>query len=235
MFFTDYELPEGESIQEPARVEMPHAAHIETTMRYSRYGKLSLVNSGHFGGGFRICQWCGSSEPILLAAVGVRPGASRKHKNPRSGKECSGPMQSRDLGHSFITDVLEIRFRGSGVPLTIPSLWNSLLYALLEGASEVLGIPRDNLDGTVYHHRRGEAPALVLVDNVPGGAGHVQRVANYLPQVATTARDRLARCSCGPETSCYECLRSYQNQWCHDELQRGDALDFLLALVGSPQ
>jgi hypothetical protein len=41
----------------------------------------------------------------------------------------------------------------------------------------------------------------------------------------------VARCECGPETSCYECLRNYYNQWCHDQLQRGRARDFLAALM----
>jgi ATP-dependent helicase YprA (DUF1998 family) len=71
---------------------------------------------------------------------------------------------------------------------------------------------------------------LVLFDNVPGGAGHVRRVAQQLPEVVQAAWDRVARCECGLETSCYECLRNFYNQWCHDQLQRGRAREFFSGL-----
>ncbi len=80
------------------------------------------------------------------------------------------------------------------------------------------------------HLTRLKPPALVLFDNVPGGAGHVRRVAQRLRDVAQAAWDRVARCECGAETSGYECLRNFYNQWCHDQLQRGPARDFLAAL-----
>jgi hypothetical protein len=49
----------------------------------------------------------------------------------------------------------------------------------------------------------------------------------------TAAYQRVASCSCGAETSCYGCLRSYSNQRLHDELSRGAARDLLrLVLPG---
>ena len=110
-------------------------------------------------------------------------------------------------------------------------LWLSVLYALLEGASETLGIRRDDLDGTLYRYGAGIAPALVLYDNVPGGAGHVRRIADELTDVFVTAWERVAGCECGEETSCYECLRNYRNQYYHDQLKRGLARDFLHSLL----
>ncbi|MGD9099900.1 MAG: DUF1998 domain-containing protein, partial [Anaerolineae bacterium] len=110
-------------------------------------------------------------------------------------------------------------------------LWLSVLYALLEGASETLGIRRDDLDGTLYHYSAGIAPALVLYDNVPGGAGHVRRIANELREICLAAWKRLDQCECGPETSCYECLRNFRNQPYHDLLKRGLARDFLQELL----
>jgi len=71
----------------------------------------------------------------------------------------------------------------------------------------------------------------MLFDNVPGGAGHVRRVAEQLPAVVQAAWERAANCECGPETSCYECLRNYYNQSYHDQLQRGLARDFFSNLV----
>jgi hypothetical protein len=50
-------------------------------------------------------------------------------------------------------------------------LWPSLLYALRA---------RGDANGSgcyLYPQRESDAPALVLFDNVPGGAGHVRRLA----------------------------------------------------------
>jgi len=76
-------------------------------------------------------------------------------------------------------------------------------------------------------------PAIVMFDDVPGGAGHVQRIARSevrLRRVLEAALANLEKCECGGEqrdTSCYGCLRNYRNQFCHDELERGIVIDFL--------
>jgi hypothetical protein len=50
-------------------------------------------------------------------------------------------------------------------------------------------------------------------------------------RVLKAALKRVTSCECGPETSCYGCLRSYENQRDHDQLSRGDALTLLTHLV----
>ena len=81
-----------------------------------------------------------------------------------------------------------------------------------------------------------ERPALILFDNVPGGAGHVKRMANktILKEVLYTTLERLKRCECGGEdgnASCYGCLRHYYNEFCHDVLNRGMVIDFLSKIL----
>lgn len=230
VFFSEY-APRQE--QEPTTFEaVPDLSgtSISLLRRYSRYGKLALVNSGIQNAGFRICMSCGWSEPATATATGRRSGRDTNHENPRTGKECGGFLQNYHLGHEFITDVLEIRLQGTTPPANEREVWLSTLYALLEGASEALGIARDDLDGTLYRHAMDLPPALVLFDNVPGGAGHVRRIADKLPIALNAAWDRVANCECGEETSCYECLRNYYNQYYHDELRRGLARDFLSRL-----
>jgi ATP-dependent helicase YprA (DUF1998 family) len=131
-----------------------------------------------------------------------------------------------------MTDVLEIQFDGAAATAMTNEAWMSVLYALLEGASTALEIRRDDLDGTLYRHRMNSAPALILFDNVPGGAGQVELVAAQLPEVFAVAHQRVNRECCGPETSCYECLRNYRNQPFHGELRRGLARDFLAIVLG---
>ncbi len=56
------------------------------------------------------------------------------------------------LGHKFMTDILELRFEGMLANHAEENTWRSVLYAILEGASESLGIRREDLDGTLYYN-----------------------------------------------------------------------------------
>jgi hypothetical protein len=178
-----------------------------------------------------VCTFCGAAEPTPPVATGRRR-ASKAHSNPRTGRPCAGKNRSiYHLGHEFMTDVLEVRFIGTAANPYNSNLWMSLLYAVLEGASEALSIARSDLDGTLYAYQSGESPALILFDSVPGGAGHVRRVGEQLPAVLRTAWERVSHLECGEETSCYACLRNFGNQFCHDQLKRGLARDFLAMIL----
>ncbi len=234
VYFAEYATPSENGIApDPPLAETSElsSASVQVWHRYSRYGKLALVNPGHLNRGFQICSACGFARPAPPKPTGRRRRTSNKHNNPRTGKKCGGHLTSYHLGHEFITDVLELRFEGALPSRYDYDLWLSLLYALLEGASENLSIRRDDLDGTLYRYSAGLPPALVLFDNVPGGAGHVRRVADELPEVCLTAWKRVDQCECGEETSCYECLRNFRNQPYHDQLGRGLARDFLRGLL----
>jgi hypothetical protein len=234
VYFAEYAAPhkEGEPAEPPfGEAPLLSSASAQVWQRYSRYGKLAVVNSGRSGRGFRVCTSCGFAEPAPDQPTGRRRRPRNVHKNPRTGKECRGSLYNYHLGHEFLTDVLEFRFEGLLASRASYDAWLSVLYALLEGASEALGIRRQDLDGTLYRHSVGVPPALVLFDNVPGGAGHVRRIADELHDVFLTAWDRVAHCECGEETSCYECLRNFRNQYYHDQLTRGLARDFLRDLL----
>ena len=72
--------------------------------------------------------------------------------------------------------------------------------------------------------------AIILFDDVPGGAGHVKRLAekDALKRLLEATRGKVkGGCGCGEETSCYRCLRNYRNQFCHDQLKRGLVKYFL--------
>src|SRR5207237_857541 len=134
------------------------------------------------------------------------------------GRKCRASFQPLHLGHEFLTDVLEVRLalamdRREAL---------STLYALLEGAT-ALGLERSDVAGALHTFGRGEAPAIVIYDTVPGGAGHARYLGERLPELFAAASERVDSCECGPETSCYSCLRSYSNQFVHEELSRGAA------------
>lgn len=234
VFFAEYATPQPgqptSQLHEFHTVGMLMKKHIQISSYYSRFGKLALVNTGIIGRGFRVCQQCGFAGVVPESGqTGNRRRQERitAHTHPRTGKPCNGFTQTHHLGHEFLTDVVEIRFEGLTARSANPALWRSLVYALLEGASLALNIRRDDLDGTLYYYTRGNPPAIILFDNVPGGAGHVRRIDEEIPAVLRAAYQRVKNECCGPETSCYECLRNYRNQPYHHELQRGIVQDFL--------
>ena len=189
--------------------------------KYSSRGELAVICKGRKGMGFWVCFNCGS-------AFSERP--KEKHRSPLS-TECPSPVRGPlHLGHTFRTDVLSISFEKYDFTVSKmkDDFWFSLLYAILEASSQALGIKREDLDGCLYPSERGIM--LILFDNVPGGAGHVKRIMEEqnLKELLKIARERVETCTCGPETSCYGCLRNYQNQFCHEQLKRGIVLEFLL-------
>jgi hypothetical protein len=200
-WFDDY----GEAVAPEPRTPAGVRPASATTL-LSRQGRIIVVNQGPQRRGFRICSACGWAEPMP-----VRP----KPKPDR-----------RQLGHDFLTDVVQVRITGAYADPDI----RSTLYALLEGAGR-LGIKRDEIDGTLHTWAVGETQALVLFDTVPGGAGHARRIEENFVEVVKAALARVRDCECGAETSCYACLRSYSNQLYHESLVRGRAATVLERLL----
>jgi ATP-dependent helicase YprA (DUF1998 family) len=180
-------------------------------------GRLVALAEGPGGSGFLICDWCGWGAPNH-----GRP--PRSHVNPLRGRPCTGPLRWRSLAHSYETDILRLRLDAPG--LGTWAQWHSLLYALLEGAADGLEISRADIDGVVHSGTDGRS-GLVLFDTVPGGAGSVLRIAGALGTVVAAALRRVASCDCGPETSCYGCLRTPRNERYHEDLSRAAALTVL--------
>jgi hypothetical protein len=194
------------------------------TTLLSRQGRIIVVNQGPQRRGFRICSACGWAEPT---PVRPKPKADTKpHHVPGKNIPCNGKPDRRQLGHDFLTDVVQVRIAGSYGDSEL----RSTLYALLEGAGR-LGIKRDEIDGTLHTWKVGETQSLVLFDTVPGGAGHARRIEENFAEVAKAALARVRDCECGPETSCYACLRSYSNQIHHENLVRGRAATVLERLL----
>lgn len=213
-YFAEYRRPDGENDPmvgyDLVRGLESEIAKVEKY--YSRYGWLVSINNMQY----RTCGYCGYSFPVV--AIPAKTG----HHSPITGQPCRGKMQTLSLGHRFMTDVLELRFSGA-IPNYL-SMWQSVLYAILEGACKVVGIRRDDIDGLV---ELGTVPRIMIFDNVPGGAGYARAISENIPIVFQEALRRVSLDCCGPETSCYQCLRNYYNQDLHDQLERGLAKEFL--------
>lgn len=186
---------------------------------YSRNGRLYSINRGPMGRGFKVCYGCGGAGPVTDLEV----------KHLRSN--CSAHMTGgQHLGTWFETDVLELVLKPSDPSREGWIDWNevpSTLWACVLSAAEQLVIPEAELGGTAYQLPGGHI-ALLLFDDVPGGAGRVQSLSRQIEPLFISARARVdGRCGCGEETSCYSCLRSYKNQFIHDRLSRRGAISVL--------
>ncbi len=189
------------------------------------HGKMAVINHAGYQG-FKICHKCGYT---ILGNEKVKT----PHKTP-FGTDCSGKLQRYYLGHEYMTDILQLHF--GGYANSDNGFWFSILYAFLEGASEAFDINRQDLDGCLYPYTGDPTmPALILFDDVPGGAGHVHRIAYdkaTIKQILQSAYQRMKGCKCGGKeghASCYGCLRNYRNQFCHDKLDREKVISFLEA------
>lgn len=170
-------------------------------------GELVVLCEGRQRSGFHLCTICGKhmADP------------ERTHRTAE-GRHCGGLFRRFALGHELKTDVVRARFPG---PLTD---WDrhSVGYALALGAADAVAVPERDLNVTL-------APdAIILYDDVPGGAGLVAQLtdATSFRRVLERARARVEG-GCGCDRSCYGCLRSYRNQFAHPHLDRRVALDVL--------
>jgi ATP-dependent helicase YprA (DUF1998 family) len=210
---------------------------------YRREGQLVALNSGADPDGFWLCERCGVHAPPPRTRRGRGLQNQSGHTTPWGETRCLGTSSQYHLGHAFSSDTLHLRFE-STTNLVVPSgrnlaFWRSLTYALLEGSSIALQIERRDLDGVVrpfpiaitQNPTDNFSQEIVLFDNVPGGAGHVRRIADNLESVLRNALT-VAQCAeCEEETSCANCLRNYDNQIYWEEMRRGPVARFLEAIV----
>ena len=177
-----------------------------------------VISTGKRGRGFLVCPKCGRWFSDHKGGA---------HKG-RDGRECLEQASRVALGHSFLTDVVRLDFLLDPPREHLVSLNYGLVAALVIGVSVALEVPRTELQGVpIFAYTK---PAIVLFDDVPGGGGVVGRLQeeSVLRRVLEHAHACVkGDCGCGPEGSCYACLRTYGNQAVHGELRRGIVQEFL--------
>ena len=176
-------------------------------------GMLVILCEGKNRAGFFICRSCGAQVVDM----------KHPHRAPW-GLDCSGELGHFSLGHELSTDVVRLQFPG------LCDEWDaySVAYAILLGAADTLEVLDTDLNVTITGGIQPDESAIVLYDNVPGGAGLVAQLEKkeILQEIIDSARERVqGGCKC--DSSCYGCLRSYRNQFAHPHLDRKKALYFL--------
>ena len=154
------------------------------------------------------------------------------------------------LGCELVTDICLFRLKLTGGARVKPGsttariALTSAAEALAAAAREALQLDAGEL---AAEHRPamtpggadGEEVEIYLYDAVPGGAGYARAAAQLsgenllqraLKLVQTKETPEGPGCDC--ETSCYKCLRSYQNRFLHASLDRHLAADLLACALG---
>lgn len=226
--YVDEELELTETTQEVVKI----GTH-EVEVKYSSRGKMVIVNNGG-GMGYSLCKRCGYIIQTKLNKNKKANDMKVEHKT-RLGKKCENTyLYNVHLGHDFITDVVEIKLPLISAKYIQRSFWPSLLYAIMEGASIELGVARSEIGGCLYRADGVDSTntSIILYDDVPGGAGHAKKISQHIRGVLVNAKLKVAgSCGCGEDTSCYGCLRSFENQFYHEILQRGIAFEYLTELL----
>lgn len=201
-----------------------HSIAVET----SSDDELLVMNKS----GFYRCLICGYSD--IQSNGRKTPNNIKVHKNYKGFLCGNDELEYTRLGHKFETDVA--RF-------TIPSLYSedktgfskalSFLYAFLEGISIALGIERNDIDGVLELNREYGSYDILLYDKVPGGAGHVKRMLNKdaILSALKASLNKVSKECCDENTSCYNCLRNFNNQSFHNKLVRKLAMEIIQPLI----
>lgn len=200
--------------------------------------RLVTVNKGISDRGFMVCPDCGRTEPVsgknYPSSVMFRGGIPRQHHNPlEQGVFCDGHARGPYfLGHQFPTDVLliQIQLEAPFICLTADTpersgrpgraALASLVEAISLAASRTLQIEEGELSGNWSPVLGAQAShaQIFLYDLLPGGAGYTRLVKERLDEVLDQTERLLSACDC--ETSCYNCLRHYANNFYHSSLDR---------------
>lgn len=191
--------------------------------------ELVVINTSNFF----VCDTCGYAKVDEKHKEENFIIDKEYHNNPY-GKSCiNKKLYRRTLGHKFKTDVAYLSL--SCYLEKEKAL--SIVYALLEGVSQYLGIERNDISGTLHYNKLDNGvweTNFILFDTVPGGAGHVRRIGEadetQLKNMLSKSLDIVKQCHCGEDSNgdsaCYSCLCNYYNQKHHDIIKRKYAVEF---------
>ena len=216
--------------------------HTEVTVESTTNDSLMVKSSNNF----YVCPKCGfayaEDETIpgdkeankLIKQKAHKIVTTRRHDSlfGQYGCDCQ-ELVRYSMHHTFNTDVAKISF---DCDTSDYETMVSAMYAILYAISDELNIERRDIKACLSPKvLNGKLEySIIIYDAVPGGAGHSRRLVTpdgmMLHRIIEVALRNMNACKCEP--SCYNCLRSYENQKIHDVLDRKLAANFLSKLIG---
>ena len=229
------------SVHQPQYSTLPDAEEMQLVTGYSNLRiasrtnqRIIMVNDGPSGQGFYVCKDCGAAMPGN--DIKVLDHVQRPYKAGFLRSKCRHTNAIPvDIGYDFVTDMLVLVFALDDEKLNTKRRNNpwldraarSLAEALRLAAVKELDIEFTELV-TGYRLRKNQNGSFVdiyLYDSLSSGAGYASTVAMEINTLLERTEELLASCDC--DSSCYECLRHYRNQYLHGQLDRFFALDLL--------
>lgn len=208
----------GGGEKDQAYYDYRSSMHIESY----KNDKLAIINENSF----YYCPVCGYTK---VDRTSYKNAIHEKHNTPFNAECSNDKLEHIALGHVFSTDVVKIHLNISAEKDEMITL----AFAILEGMSHYLQIERSDINGLVIAEDTNRY-AIILYDNVPGGAGYVKQIMNddVMDHVLRTAQDIVNQPCCDDETTCYKCLRNYYNQSYHKQMKKKYAKRLLSAILG---
>lgn len=183
---------------------------------------LLRVNSNPFF----FCESCGYAH-IDKHAVLDSKNSGGHHRS--DGTPCNHSLKRIGIGYYYRTDVITVRLN---LPMT-ESRALSFLHAFLGGVSAAFHLERRDIGGVLEHYGKQGLWQVVVYDAVAGGAGFVKLLASKdgMLKALDHALSIVSKNCCSDDTSCYQCLRNYENRKIHDKLVVGEAREAIKELL----
>lgn len=209
--------------------------------RHLENEELIIVNRGPDNeSGFYICEECG-----FIKASSEVTSIKDSHDKPfkqigMADRICSGNLHKVYLGNSFKTDLFLIRFTmNEKIDFQASKAWlkDALLTigeSLVLASSRILDIDAQELTVgyRIIQENNGKGYVdLYLFDTLSGGAGYSFEAGKRIKEIIPETLEVLKNCENNCGSSCYKCLRNYQNQLKHNNLNRILGLELLQYLV----
>lgn len=217
--------------------------NIKVTMESTTNDSLLVKSSNNF----YVCPKCGfayaEDENITDDKEATKAMKQKRHRIKTTKKHESlfgqYPCDCQELiryslHHTFNTDVVKLNF---DCDTSDYKMMVSTMYAILYAISKDMNIERKDIKACLSLKvvQNKQSFSIIIYDAVPGGAGHSRRLVTQdgmmLYNIIKSALKNMEMCQCSP--SCYNCLRSYENQKIHDMLDRQLAIKFLKKLIGN--
>ena len=209
----------------------PDMIRVGKRIRYEKRANQDLVvmNTGLRGSGFTMCKWCGATivgDPDTFQSMTIRDPFNRYCKH--------GELLSTYFGHNFRTDmmVFEIELDPNRIESRLKEVWIrqaavTLSEAICNRAGYLLDVESNDICSgyRIIDRDDRHVVEIYMYDSLSSGAGYSSEIALRSKELLEATREYLIGCNC--DSSCYKCLRNYQNRMLHDELDRHAALELL--------
>lgn len=164
--------------------------------------------------GYPICTACGAARSPFASPTEIE--AFLKFHKEKCGKP---PANVAFSSEDYLDGILIKGFANHNQT-------QNLGEALLLGASRILEMERNDL-GLLFIGESDRSSSLFIYDPMPGGSGILNQIIDKWEDVTEMAMQALQQCPAKCESSCYECMRTYQNTYYHKALDRKTAANLL--------